>query len=136
MELSINIDVPDIDQAVAFYTAALDLTPGRRLFDGSVLEMFGASSKIYLLAKAPGSTASPAAALVRDYRRHWTPVHLDFIVGDVGAAVERALAAGATLEGEIQAFRWGRVAVISDPFGHGFCFLQFVGKGYDEVAGL
>jgi len=22
---------------------------------------------------------------------------------------------------------------MSDPFGHGFCLLQFVGKGYDEV---
>jgi len=58
---------------------------------------------------------------------------LDFIVGDVAAAVARASAAGATLEGEIQTFRWGRLAVMSDPFGHGFCFLQFVGKGYDEI---
>jgi uncharacterized glyoxalase superfamily protein PhnB len=61
-------------------------------------------------------------------------VHLDFVVEDITAAVQRASAAGATLEGEIQAHEWGRLAVMSDPFGHGFCFLQFAGKGYDEVA--
>ena len=23
---------------------------------------------------------------------------------------------------------------LSDPFGNGFCFLQFTGRGYDEIA--
>jgi predicted enzyme related to lactoylglutathione lyase len=133
MELSINIDVDDIEKAAGFYQTALDFRPGRRLFGGSVIEMLGGSSKIYLLAKPSGSSASSSTSLPRNYRRHWTPVHLDFIVGDAAAAVARASAAGATLEGEIQAFRWGRLAVMSDPFGHGFCFLQFAGKGYDQV---
>jgi hypothetical protein len=22
---------------------------------------------------------------------------------------------------------------MADPFGHGFCFLQFTGRGYDEI---
>jgi predicted enzyme related to lactoylglutathione lyase len=61
-------------------------------------------------------------------------VHLDFVVEDIAAATERAVRAGATLEGEIQTFDWGRLANLSDPFGHGFCLLQFVGKGYDEFA--
>jgi uncharacterized glyoxalase superfamily protein PhnB len=43
-------------------------------------------------------------------------VHLDFVVEDITAAVQRASAAGATLEGEIQAHEWGRLAVMSDPF--------------------
>jgi hypothetical protein len=23
---------------------------------------------------------------------------------------------------------------MADPFGHGICFIQFVGRGYDEIA--
>lgn len=131
MDILVNIDVDELERAIAFYTAALDLRLGRRLFDGSVAEMLGASSTIYLIAKPAGSVPAPGAASVRDYRRHWTPVHLDFIVDDVSAAVERAVAAGARLEGDIQSFGWGRQATLSDPFGHGFCILQFSGTGYD-----
>jgi predicted enzyme related to lactoylglutathione lyase len=86
------------------------------------------------MAEPAGTPTSLRAASVRDYRRHWTPVHLDFEVDDVLAAVERAVAAGAKLEGEIQSFVWGRQATLSDPFGHGFCLLQFSSSGYDAVA--
>jgi predicted enzyme related to lactoylglutathione lyase len=134
METIVNIDVGDLGKAVAFYRDAFHLQTERRLFDGSVVEMSGASSKIHLLAKDPGSSASLHAAIFRDYRRHWTPVHLDFVVDDVAAATGRAVAAGAILEGQIQAFDWGWLANLSDPFGHGFCLLQFIGKGYAEVA--
>jgi predicted enzyme related to lactoylglutathione lyase len=134
MEILVNIDVDDLEKAVAFYRDALGLQAGRRLFDGSVVEMTGASSKLHLLAKAPSSAASSQAAIYRSYRRHWTPVHLDLAVEDIESALSRAVAAGAMLEGEIQTFSWGRIATLSDPFGHGFCLLQFVGKGYDEVA--
>jgi uncharacterized glyoxalase superfamily protein PhnB len=134
MEMLVNVDVDDLEKAVAFYCDALGFHADRRLFDGSVVEMSGASSKIHLLAKAPGSAASSQAAVYRSYRRHWTPVHLDFSVEDLEHAVSRAIDAGAILEGEIQTFNWGRIATLSDPFGHGFCLLQFVGKGYDEIA--
>lgn len=134
MDLVINIDVSDIESALAFYRDGLGLRPGRRLFDGTVAELLGASSPIQLLAKAPGSAATAAGVLRRDYRRHWTPVHLDFQVADIPAAVERALSAGARLEGEVQSFPWGRLATLSDPFGHGFCLLQFTAAGYDAVA--
>ena len=127
----INIDVDDLERAIGFYTAALGLRVGRRLFDGSVAEMLGAPSAIYLLANAAGTTPAPGASSVRDYRRHWTPVHLDFEVEDVTSAVERALAAGAQIEGEIQSFGWGQLAALSDPFGHGFCFIRFYRSGYD-----
>lgn len=134
MEMLVNVDVDDLEKAVAFYRDALGFHADRRLFDGSVVEMSGASSKIHLLAKAPGSAASSQAELYRSYRRHWTPVHLDFSVEDLEHSVSRAIDAGAILEGEIQTFNWGRIATLSDPFGHGFCLLQFVGKGYDETA--
>jgi predicted enzyme related to lactoylglutathione lyase len=133
MQLLVNIDVDDLDRAIDFYTTALGLRLGRRLFEGSVAEMSGASSRIFLIAKPAGTVTSPHALSVRDYARHWTPVHLDFEVADVPAAVQRALAAGATLEGAIQAFDWGWQATLSDPFGHGFCFLQFSSRGYDAA---
>lgn len=131
MQLLVNVDVDDLDRAIEFYTNALGLRLERRLFDGSVAEMLGASSRIHLLAKPPGSAASPRASPVRDYHRHWTPVHIDFEVEDISAAVDRALAAGAKLEGVIHSYAWGRHATLSDPFGHGFCVLQFSSQGYD-----
>lgn len=134
MQLVVNIDVDDLEKAVRFYAAALGLRPGRRLFEGTVAEMLGATSTIHLLSKQPGSTAVPDAALTRGYARHWTPVHLDFEVTDIDAAVARAVHAGARLEGEIQSFSWGHLATMSDPFGHGFCLLQLSANGYDEVA--
>lgn len=133
MKLLVNIDVDDLEKGIAFYQSAFGLRLSRRLFDGTVAEMVGVSSNIYLLTKPSGTLASPQVSLTRDYRRHWTPVHLDFEVDDVGAAVQRALAAGAKLEGDIQMFAWGRIAMMSDPFGHGLCLLQFIGRGYDEV---
>jgi len=71
--------------------------------------------------------------LTREYQRHWTPVHLDFKVADVSAIVAHATRAGARIESEIQSYSWGRLAVLSDPFGHGFCVLQFLRGGYDRV---
>ena len=133
MELVVNIDVDDIDRAIAFYTGALGLTLARRLFEGTVAELSGATSTIQLLLKPAGSAALPGHAAARDYARHWTPVHLDFAVDDLSRAVERAVRAGATLEGDVQSHRWGRLATMSDPFGHGLCLLQFVGRGYDEA---
>jgi uncharacterized glyoxalase superfamily protein PhnB len=60
---------------------------------------------------------------------------MDFVVGDVESAIEGAVAAGATLESAVTTSEWGHLALMSDPFGHGFCFVQFLGRGYDEIAG-
>ena len=38
------------------------------------------------------------------------------------------------MEGEIRTLNWGRIAQMADPFGHGMCFIQFLGRGYDEIA--
>jgi predicted enzyme related to lactoylglutathione lyase len=70
----------------------------------------------------------------RDYQRHWTPVHLDFVVGDIRAAVKRAQAAGAVLERDVATHAYGLLALLADPWGNGFCLLQFTGRGYDEIA--
>jgi predicted enzyme related to lactoylglutathione lyase len=128
-----NVDVDDLARAEAFYCLGLGLRPGRR-FGKTGVELIGGSSPIYLLEKASGTLASGNAAQRRDYSRHWTPVHLDFVVEDVDAAVERALSAGAALEGKVTTHAWGRIALLADPFGHGFCLIEFRGRGYDEIA--
>lgn len=133
IDLLVNIDVDNLEKAIAFYGQAFDLHVGRRFGDDGV-EMLGGSSTIYLLVKAPGSNASTTIRQLRDYRRHWTPVHLDFVVGDVHAAVQKARQAGAQLEGDIHTYKWGRIAHMADPFGHGICLLEFMGSGYDEIA--
>ena len=131
--LLVNIDVPDLERGIAFYGAAFGLTVGRRLGPGAV-ELLGGPAPIYLLVKEEGSAASKLSAQTRTYERHWSPVHLDFVVDDIESAARRAVAAGARLEEPIRMSRWGRLALMADPFGHGFCLVQFLGKGYDEIA--
>ena len=70
----------------------------------------------------------------RTYERHWTPVHLDVVVDDVEAAVERAVRAGGALERAIATSDWGRIAGLADPFGNGFCLIELSAAGYDAVA--
>jgi predicted enzyme related to lactoylglutathione lyase len=132
MELLINIDVGDLARGIAFYETALGLRVGRRFAFG--VELLGASSPIYLLVKDERTQASSMSADLRRYRRHWTPVHLDVVVDDVGETVGRALRAGATLEGDIRVEEWGQIAAMADPFGNGICFVQFLNRGYDEIA--
>jgi predicted enzyme related to lactoylglutathione lyase len=131
MDLLVNIDVPDLASAEAFYTEALGLTVTRR-FGDSGAELSGLPVKLYLLEKPEGSMG--AGEDPRRYARHWTPVHLDIVVDDLDAALTRATAAGATLDAAPRAHVWGRIAVLADPFGNGFCLMQFLGRGYDEIA--
>src|SRR5215475_10074969 len=111
----INIDVDDLDRAVAFYTRLLGVQVGRR-FGELGIELRGGSAPIYLLVKAAGTAASPSSADRRRYDRHWTPVHLDFAVPNLEQALATALAAGATQEGPTATQRWGKIARLADPF--------------------
>ncbi len=130
--LLVNVDVDDLAKAEAFYGEAFGLETGRRLGDTAV-ELLGASSPVYLLEKPAGSVASAGTDQRRDYARHWTPVHLDFVVDDIHAAVAQVQAAGARLEGDVRTHPWGHIAHMADPFGHGLCLIQFLGRGYDEI---
>jgi predicted enzyme related to lactoylglutathione lyase len=129
----VNIDVDDLDKAIAFYRSAFGLSIGRSFGEAGV-ELLGASAPIYLLPKPAGTTAAVSIRQKRDYQRHWTPVHLDFVVEDISAAIERATVAGAKLEAPVKEGAWGDLALMSDPFGHGFCLVQVRGRGYDEIA--
>ena len=131
MSVLINIDVPDVARAERFYVEAFGLRPTRR-FGADGVELTGWAAPVYLLAKAEGTLG--AGGEPRRYARHWSPVHLDVVVDDVEAALARAVAAGATPETEIKTGAWGRIVTVADPFGHGLCLIQFLGRGYDEVA--
>lgn len=131
IQLLVNIDVPDLEAATEFYVEAFGFCVGRRL--GAGIELLGAGVPLYLLAKPQGSRAADTSSAERSYGRHWTPVHLDLAVPDVERARARALASGATAEGEISDHVWGRMARLADPYGHGVCLLEFRGRGYDAL---
>jgi predicted enzyme related to lactoylglutathione lyase len=131
--LLLNIDVPDIEAGLNFYTQALGLEVGRR-FDPDFVELLGTDAPIYLLRKDAGTAIGPAGGDSRRYDRHWTPIHPDFAVADLAAAIERAVAAGAVQEGETCDAPYGKLAMFADPFGHGFCLIAFNEEGYDALS--
>lgn len=132
--LIVNIDVDDLALAEAFYCAAFGVTRGRRIGWNGV-ELIGLPAPIWLLLKDSDHPIAPGGgAVARDYGRHWTPVHLDIAVDDLDSAINRALVAGAVQEGETRNADWGSIAMFADPFGHGFCFIQFTQAGYDAIA--
>ena len=128
----LNLDVDDIEAAERFYTGALELRVGRR-FDPEFVELVGAEVPLYLLRKRAGTAPFAAATVVRDYARHWTPLHFDFVVDDIRAAVSRVVTHGGKLESDVSDHEYGLLALCSDPFGHGFCLLEFRGRGYGEL---
>ena len=135
MEIRVCIDVKEMDAALRFYVEGLGLKIGRR-FDEKWTELLGGSAAIDLLVKEEASPPYAGAEEKRDYRRHWTPTHLDFVVKDIDAAVKQAEACGGRFEREILGNAYGRLVLMSDPFGNGFCFLEFRGKGYGEIKAL
>lgn len=130
MTVLINIDVPDAETGARFYVAAFGLSIGRR-FGKDFVELLGWEAPVYLLTKKAGTVG--AGGDPRRYERHWTPFHLDIVVDDVDAAVARAVSAGATVESPAKDTSYGRIAMLGDPFGHGFCLLQFSAQGYDAL---
>lgn len=128
--LIVNLDVPDLARATDFYCRVFGVTVGRRIGAGAV-ELIGLEAPLYLLENSDGSGA---AATRRDYRRHWTPVHLDIAVDDLDAARATAITAGAVDETGIRDAPYGRIVTFADPFGHGFCLIEFNERGYDAIA--
>jgi uncharacterized glyoxalase superfamily protein PhnB len=131
MDLLVNIDVPDLARAIAFYCDAFGLMVTRRFGAGGA-ELSGWPVRIYLLEKPEGSIG--AGTQPRRYDRHWTPVHLDVVVENVETALAKAVAAGARAETAIKVEVWGKIVILADPFGHGICLIEFLGRGYDEIA--
>ncbi len=121
-QTTVSIDVPDLAQGIRFYTEALGLELKRPPSE-SMAVLRTANLDVYLLQKAEGTPPCSDSATGRTYSRHWTPVHLDFLVADLESVLKRAIAAGAQHEGGDQG-DWGEIAHCCDPFGNGFCLIQ------------
>ncbi|MEP6939791.1 MAG: VOC family protein [Rudaea sp.] len=121
--VSIAIDVPDLAEAIRFYTGAFGFTQSAAPFPGVVVLQAG-NAQICLLEKRAGSQPSPHTQEQRHYERHWTPVHLDIHVDDLDVALARAVDAGAKQEQVFRNPAHGSAAFCSDPFGHGFCLIE------------
>jgi len=131
MRTLINMDVPNLSDAISFYEKALGLTL-LRILDDDVAELGGADTAIFLLQKSELSVPVKTGRDMRRYSRHWTPVHLDFVVEDIAKAASRAEAAGAVRESECVVWRGSKCITFSDPFGHGFCLIQFDRNTYSN----
>jgi len=124
----VNIDVPELSSAVGFYESAVGAKVVGWL-DDDVAQLEYGSTVLCLLCKPTGSVAT-STGHVRELGRHWTPVHVDFVVDDIDAAVARALNAGAQRESACIEWRGSKCVSFSDPFGHGFCLIELAGDGY------
>ena len=126
------IEVADLESGITFYCESFGLALKRRL-RATWVELQGANLPIFLLSNRPAVANLGNKQVARSFDRHWTPVHLDFIVPDLDKAVSRALQLGGTLDREVQEREYGRIANMADPFGNGFDVIEFVGDGYAAV---
>src|ERR671916_1396493 len=131
IEVHAYVEVEDTEAGVAFYTSALGLTVHRRLTPRWV-ELAGASVPIFILGNRPATFVAGGAQIARRFTRHWTPVHLDFIVDELEPWVRRAQQAGAVVEHE-EAYPSFRMVNCSDPFGNGFDLIEVAPGGYDAI---
>jgi len=128
--IGISIDVEDVDRAVHFYRDGL----GLRLVDkGDGWATMALGAQIFFL----GLPWGPEGRIKRDHQRHWTPVHLDFVVDDFDALVEQAIRAGAKLDRPVlRRPDLGDMANMSDPSGNGFDLIQRTARHERESAAL
>ena len=94
---SVSIDVPSLAEGVAFYCGAFGFSKKSEPVPG-VAVLQGPNIELCLLEKPAGSKPSPKTNDRRKFERHWTPVHLDFHVEDLHAALQRVEALGAKRE--------------------------------------
>ena len=122
IKISVSIDVPDLKKAEHFYIEALGC---RKIRDqGSNMAVLATENcDIYLQEKDAGTKPILSSEIVRDYKRHWTPVHLDFLTENVDETVEKVVNLGGLHEGG-ESGDWGSIAYCADPFGNGFCIIN------------
>ena len=119
-QVSVSIDVADLELAVDFYTNALGCEHKIKYTEKWEVVTLG-SLDIHIQEKEAGTTG--AGNDIRRYDRHWTPVHLDFGAADVRQACDAVQRYGGLVES--QSFSDGAdIAICSDPFGNGFCLIR------------
>jgi len=121
IEVSISIDVSDMEKAVLFYTKALGCTELRA--GESTTKLDADNVNIFLLKNEAGTNPLINGTSSRNYERHWTPVHLDFNVTEIEKIVSQVKEYGGVIEGS-ESGDWGAVEFCADPFGNGFCLCQ------------
>jgi predicted enzyme related to lactoylglutathione lyase len=122
MKYSVTIDVPKLEDGLRFYRDVFGLAEiARPIATYAILGHDEA--RIGIMEKAEGTKPAKGSDDVRRYRRHWTPVHIDFQVDDFEATLARAVAAGATCEQKFAMPGRPPIAFCGDPFGNGFCIL-------------
>lgn len=108
------IEAPDPSALARFYAELLGWPVGHEEPGTTVLAAPGGSS--FLVFQQAADYQAPVWPPVDGQQR--TMMHLDFQVGDLEAAVDEAVALGATLA----AFQpQAHVRVLLDPAGHPFC---------------
>ena len=88
MKYSVSIDVPDLEEGIAFYTNAFGLVELARPVDGYAVLKCG-EYEIGILEKKAGTNPAKGSDDVRRYSRHWTPVHDDFYVENFDELLQR-----------------------------------------------
>ncbi len=122
-KVALSIDVPNVPAAREFFCNGLGLKKLRDEPSNAVV-MDAGGLELWLLPRAEGSLAVRETDISRTYKRHWTPIHLDILVNNLQEALDRAVSAGATHEGDIIHEDKIAFAVCSDPFGNGFCLIS------------
>ena len=122
IKVSISIDVPDLKKAESFYVEALGCKKVRDQGDNMIV-LSTDNTDIYLIKREAGSAPIKSSDIIRNYQRHWTPIHLDFLREDVTEVISRIEEFGGLHEGG-ESGDWGSIAYCSDPFGNGFCVIN------------
>jgi predicted enzyme related to lactoylglutathione lyase len=119
--IGISVDVENVDRAITFYREGLGLKLIERGDGWGGWATMALGNQTFFF----GIPWGPEGPLSRDHAHHWTPVHLDFVVDDFDAAVQRALNAGAKLDRPIVRRKdRGDMANMFDPSGNGFDIIQ------------
>ena len=121
IKISVSIDVSDLITAETFYVDALGCKKVRD--QGGMVVLAVENADIYLQEKEPGTKPLESKSVVRNYERHWTPIHLDFICDNVEELVSKIVKLGGMHEGGVSG-DWGSIAYCADPFGNGFCVIN------------
>ena len=122
IKISVSIDVSDLKKAETFYVEALGCKKIRDQGTDMVV-LAVENSDIYLQEKKSGTKPLVSDSVIRDYGRHWTPVHLDFLCENVDELVAKIVKLGGQHEGG-DSGDWGSIAYCADPFGNGFCVIN------------
>ena len=108
------IDVADLDQGTAFWSAALGATEE---------ELPANSRNVYRRLRLPDASVRILLQLTTDPKEHKERMHIDLETDDIEAEVRRLEAIGAT-RWDHQQERGYDFWVLRDPWANEFCVLQ------------